>query len=194
MSGNSAENTQNQITQQQLGVEQQYLSMAQNQLQQQQTLTAPLEQANQNIIDASKTGNYSQLISAAGVPITNITQQTKQAQESAYNNIPAGAGRDAALAQAKLGEGTNIASTLNQLYQNALTSQAQLGSGAASIGLQEAGAGLNAGGQASQSNQTVMQAQEQAKSSTMGVFGSLIGAGGALGSGAMTSSAIAGLV
>ena len=143
-----------------------------------QTLTAPLQTYNQNLIDATNSGNYGAIINAAGPEITNLTTTNAQTNEAIMNSVPAGAGRDAALAEAKQSQGTGVATTLNQLYEQALQSQANLGTGAAQIGLQESGAALNAGGQASSSNQAVMSAQTQQKADQLGVFGSLFGAAG----------------
>ena len=154
--------------------------MAQTQLNKQATLTAPLESQNQAIIDSAKSGNYSTLIGAAGVPISNLTALEKQSQEQVYNSMAPGAGRDAALAQGKLQEGTDISTALNQLFQGALTSQANLGQAAAGIGLQESGAGLNALGQASTSNQSVMSANEAGKASTMDFLSSIISGGSSM--------------
>ena len=189
MGGDNAKSNEQNLSNTSLGIEQQYLAMAQTQLGQQQALTAPLENYNTGIINSATSGDKSALISAAGPQISNITALQKQAQESAYNNIPAGAGRDAALAQGKMQEGTNISTALNQLFQNALTQNAQLGQAAAGIGLQETGAGLNALNQSSTANQAVMQANESGKSSSLGFLGSLAGVAGQLGAASMISGA-----
>jgi hypothetical protein len=183
MGGDQGQGQQNQITQQQLGVEQQYLGMAQNQLTQEQTLTAPQKTYNTGVINAAESGNYSNLISAAGPATGTIAQTEKQAQEQIMNSVPAGPGRDYALAASKQGEATQMSTTLNQLFQNALQSNTNIGLASAGIGLQETGAGLNSANIASQSNQAVMSANEQAKSSTMSMIGQLAGAGGAAVSG-----------
>jgi hypothetical protein len=184
MGGDQGQGQQKQITSSALSTEQQYLDMASKSLTQGQNLIAPLEQYNAGIIKSATSGDESALISAAGPQITNITKLANQAKESAYNNLPAGAGRDAALAEGKLNEGTNIATALNQLFQNALTSNATLGAATEAVGLQETGAGLNALNMGSQSNQAVMSANEQGKASTMSMIGSLAGgAGQALGGG-----------
>ena len=157
--------------------------MAQNQLTQEQQLTQPQKTFNTGVIDAAKSGNYSNLISAAGPATGTIAQTDKQAQEQIYNNVPAGPGRDYALAASKQGEATQMSTTLNQLFQNALQSNTNIGLASAGIGLQETGAGLNSANIASQSNQAVMSANEQAKSSTMSMIGQFAGAAGAAASG-----------
>jgi hypothetical protein len=185
MGGDSGQSQQKAITNSALGTEQQYLTMAQNSLAQGQNLIAPLEQYNTGIINSATSGDESALISAAGPQITNITKTANLAKESAYSSIPAGAGRDAALAQAKMSEGTNISTALNQLFQNALTSNATLGAATEAVGLQETGAGLNALGTASTSNQASMNAAEQSKSSTLSFLGQLASAGGKVGAAAV---------
>jgi hypothetical protein len=190
MGGDSGQSQQKAITNTALGTEQQYLTMAQNSMAQGQNLIAPLEQYNTGIINSATSGDESALISAAGPQITNITKLANQAKEAAYN-MPAGAGRDAALAEGKLNEGTNIATAFNQLFQNALTSNATLGAGTEAVGLQETGASLNALGTASTSNQALMQSEEAGKSSTMSFLGSLAGVGGQLGAAAIRGPAAA---
>jgi len=108
MGGDQGQGQQNQITQQQLGVEQQYLGMAQNQLTQEQTLTAPQKTYNTGVINAAESGNYSNLISAAGPATGTIAQTEKQAQEQIMSSVPAGPGRDYALAASKQGEATQM--------------------------------------------------------------------------------------
>ena len=191
MGGDSGQGTQKAITNTGTSTAGNFLSMANNSISSGQNLINPLEQYNTGIIDSATKGNESALISAAGPQITNITGMQKQAQESIYNSMPAGAGRDAALAEGKLKEGTDVSTSLNQLFQQALTQNATLGAGTQALGLQEAGAGLNSLNIGSQSNQASMQASEQAKSSTMSFLGSLAGMGGQLGAAAIKGPAAA---
>ena len=102
------------------------------------------------------------------------------------NTVPAGAGRDYALAQAQLGEGSQNAGLLNQLYTGALQSNAALGSQALGAGLQEQGATLSAAsgatsayGASNQAYGNIQQVQAQKKAATMGFLGSLAGGAGA---------------
>ena len=178
MGGDSGQGTQKAITNTGTSTAGNFLSMANNSISSGQNLINPLEQYNTGIINSATSGNESALISAAGPQISNITQLQKQAQESIYDSTSSGPGRDAALAQGKLQEGTDISTTLNQLFQNALTSNATLGAGTQALGLQEAGAGLNSLGLASSSNAQSMQASEQNKSILLSSLGSLAGAGG----------------
>ena len=191
MSGDSGQSTQKGITNTALGTTSKFLDMGTSAISSGQNLINPLEQYNTGIIDSATKGNEQALISAAGPQITNITSLAKQAQESAYDSMPAGAGRDAALAQGKLAEGTNISTALNQIFQQALTQNATLGAGTQALGLQETGAGLNSLNIGSASSQASMQAAEQSKSSALSFLGSLAGVGGSLGAAAIRGPAAA---
>jgi len=138
-------------------------------------LAQPQINYNAGIVKAAQSGDYSGLLSAAGPAIGTITQTNQQAKEAIYNNLPAGPGRDAALTQAKMGEATDISTTLNQLFQTALTGNTQIGLQKAGIGLQETGAGLNAANIASRGYGDLMQAQAEGKASSLGLAGSVLG-------------------
>ncbi len=126
-----------------------------------------------------------QTLTAAAPLIGQIDSAAKQTQENIYNTVPAGAARDVAMAQQEISKGQQIGGTLNNTYQTALQQLGALGTGQAQLGLQEAGAGFTGTGQAGtlfgqgqSALQNIMTAQNQRKSSTMGFFGSLVGAAG----------------
>lgn len=157
---------------------QEYADMAKSELQKQNQLQQPSIDYLTGIINAGNSGDYSKLITAAGAPISNITQQAQQSKEQIYNNIPAGAGRDAALAQTRTATGNNVASTLNQVYLSAFPQLAGLGTQAGQTGLQETGASLRGYEGSANTTNNVMQADSQSKASTMSFLGALAGAGG----------------
>lgn len=163
---------------QQAKIGQEYADMAKSELHKQNELQQPAIDYYKGIIDAGNSGDYSKLITAAGVPISNITQQGEQAKEQIYNNIPAGAGRDAALAQLHTGKAGSIASTLNQIYTSAFPQLSNLGTQAGQTGLQETGASLRGLEGSANTTNTVMQADAQSKASTMGFLGALAGGAG----------------
>lgn len=171
--------TQQQLTQQQIGIADQ-----QNQLQQQNyarmnELQAPSIAFNQGILS-----NPALQSSAAAPMISQITQGTNAAKESIANNTPSGAARDYALSQVPIQQNSQIASTLNQTTLSAYDKLANIGSGLGSFSLQELGASLSGLGGASSSNQAAGQMQAQQGSAIFGLLGSLLGAGGtALGGG-----------
>ena len=173
--------SQTQLGQQQVGLEQQYANLAQQQLNTATTLDQPLVNFNNSILG----GNQQALIAAAGPQLGNIATQTQSSEANIMNTVPAGAGRDYALAQAQLGEGSQNAGLLNQLYTGALQSNAALGSQALGAGLSEQGATLSAAsgatsayGASNQAYGNIQQVQAQKKAATMGFLGSLAGGAG----------------
>lgn len=176
MSGPNTAPSQNIATQQtQLG--QQYAGLAQQSLSQMNTLEQPAISYYSNLVNSANSGNYNALVQAAGPTLGTIAQQQNAAQENIYANVPAGAGRDYALAMLPQNTAGQVSQTLNQQYTGGLQSLAQLGAGYGSVGLQEAGAGLSGLSGASQTQNTVMQSQQQSKAATMGFLGSLAGGG-----------------
>jgi hypothetical protein len=183
--------TQQQIAlgQQQAGIGQQYIDLSQAQLQRSTNLQQPLVDFYTGITQ----GNSQSKIAAASPVLGQIANSTKQAEANIYNTIPAGAGRDEALAQAQIGQGQQNASTLNSTFNTALQQLAAMGTGStqAGLGLASAGfTGLAAPGlqQGQQGLANVAQEQNQQKASTMGFFGSLVGAAGNAASGGVLGS------
>jgi hypothetical protein len=187
MSGPNVQPSQNIATQQtQLG--QQYASLAQQSLSQMNTLEQPAISYYSNLVNSANSGNYSALVQSAGPTLGTIAQQQNAAQENIYANVPAGAGRDYALAMLPQNTAGQVASTLNQQYTGGLQNLAALGSGYGSVGLQEAGAGLSGLSGASQTQNSVMNAQAQSKASTLGFLGSLTGAAASVATGGLSGA------
>ena len=184
MSGPATQPSQN-IATQQTATGQQFGVLAQQSLQQMNTLEAPAINYYSGLVNSANQGNYNQLVQSAGPTLGNITQQQNAALENIYSNVPAGAGRDYALAMLPQNTAGQVAQTLNSSYTGALSNLAQLGAGYGSTGLQEAGASLSGLSGASQTQGTVMNAQAQSKASTMGFLGALAGAGGQAGAAAL---------
>lgn len=170
---------QRDTSQQQLQIGQQYAGMAKSELNRMNELQQPTVDFYSGIIKAAQGGDYGGLITAAGPTVSNITQQAENAKENIYNTVPAGAGRDYALAAAKSGTAGNISGTLNQLFLSAFPQLSQIGGQAGQVGLNEAGAALSGLSGGAQTNQAMMNQEAQQKASTMGFFGSLAGAAGA---------------
>ena len=173
--------TSNQIASQNQALSQQYADLAKGQLQRSNTLEQPLVAHNASITS----GNMPAIISSIGPQLGSITQQTKQAQANIYNTIPQGAGRDFALGQNQIGQGQQISNLIGNSYNTALQSQAALGGEALGAGLQQEGATLSANqgatsaaGLTSQTGANMSQEAAQNKSTSMGLIGSLLGAGG----------------
>lgn len=178
MGAPSSSNQQNSITQQNLALSAEQEARSQKQYEQMQQLEAPAIAFNQGIAG----GDNSKTFQAAAPLISNITSGYNAAKESIMNNTTPGAARDYALTQLPIQQNSQIANTLNTTFTSALDKLSNIGAGLGSFSLQETGAALGGLSGASSSNQAVMQAQEAGKASTMGVLGSLLGAGGQIAS------------
>jgi hypothetical protein len=172
--GNQAQQSSSALANTEANIAQQYLNMSQGQLAYGQQLEQPLV----NFYQGIASGNQNNLMTAAAPEIANITGQSRAAQANIWNTVPAGAGRDFALAQAQQNQAGQTASTLNQTYNQALTGLAQLGTAQQGVGLQEAGAGIGGISGAQSAYGNIMQTQAQAKSSALGFLGSIFGAAG----------------
>ncbi len=175
---------QQQIAQQQMALEGRYADIAQGELARRTTLEQPLVDFNKALLSGDRTA----ALSAVAPMLGNVATQTKQAGANIMNTVPAGAGRDYALAQNQLGQGQQVAGILNNAFTGALTGQAQLGAEALGAGLQEEGAALSAAAGATSSygaaNQAYGQIQEteaRKKAARMSFLGELAGAGGMIG-------------
>lgn len=180
MSGpGKTESNQDTLAQQQQATSQQYANLAQQSLGTMNQLTAPAISYDTGLATAAKSGDYSQLIQASGPALGTNALAAKGAEAQIRNNIPAGAGQQAALAQIPIQEGTANASALNQAYQGALNNLTQIGAGYGALGTQEAGAGISSSNSAGSTYQSVGNEQAATKAANMNFLGSLAGAGGA---------------
>lgn len=172
-----------QIAQQQSGIAQSYLDLSKGELARRTQLQQPLVDFNKAITG----GNMDAAISAMGVPLGNIARSSKQTTENIFNTIPAGAGRDYALASVERDKGSQSAGALNSAFMQALAGNSALGSEALQAGLQQEGATASSFGGATNANyasgNTAANLSNQAaqrKATTMGFLGSLAGAGGSV--------------
>lgn len=124
-------------------------------------------------MNAANSGNYSQLIQAAGPAVGANAQGAQQAAQTIRNTVPAGAGQQAALANLPFQEANANASSLNSAYQGALGNLTQ-------IGAAYAGVGLNSASGAQSGYQAVGSEQAASKAATMGFLGNLAGAAGTI--------------
>ncbi len=176
MGGPKKENTNLELqnSKNNLALSQQLQSQSQDQIATQKQYQAPLVNFLQGIIS----GNSGSRLATAAVPIGQIAQGVQQARESIYDSVPAGAGRDYALAGLKRDQAAQTSGLLNQAYLNAFPTLANIGTGNANLGLQLQGAGLNASSQGAAGINAINQRDAQTKASTMGLIGSLAGAAG----------------
>ena len=172
--GNSSQQASNNIAQQQSQTGQQYAQFAQQQLNSANALTQPLVNFYSNII-----GNQPGALNTAISPqIWQISQGAQNTEAQIMNNIPAGPGRDAALAQVRVQQGQQVSTAQNAGIQSAYGGLAQIGAAQTGLGLSEANTGLSALGGAQNAYGNLQQAQAQQKASTFGAIGSLVGGAG----------------
>jgi hypothetical protein len=138
------------------------------------TLTQPLISYLQNIIS----GDRNAQTAAAAPQLGQLTKGFEASKENIFNTMPAGAGRDVALAQLGVSKNSDTSTLLNQVFQNAFPQLANIGNQQGAFALQQLGAGLRSTEGGSASTGQALQADSQAKASTMGFLGSLAGAGG----------------
>ncbi len=178
--------TQANTAQEEVGIAQQQLALSQQTQAKGDALQKPLVDFYKGIVSP---GNKTNSISAAAPLLGQIATGEKQAEGNIRNTVPTGAGRDAALALAKIGAGQQTASTLNSTFTGALSSLAQLGAADQGIALQQTGAGLSAFGGANQgfggaqgALGQIQQTENQKKAALTGTLGSIFsGAGQAAG-------------
>lgn len=135
----------------------------------------------------------SQLVAAAPM-IGQIAKGEKAAEEQIFESIPAGPARDMALAEAKRGKASDIATTRNNIFTTALDKLANIGSGLGSFSLQELGAALTGFQGGAATGQGVIQNKAQTKAATTGMIGDFaMAAGGAAGAHCWIAEAIYGV-
>ena len=172
------------ISQQQLGIEQQALNTSNQEQAQYQQLTAPAIAYN----TALASGDPNAIMTALAPQTQALSQERSQNQEQIYESMPAGAARDYAIGQNNQNVNSQTANLQASAVAQAPNTLANIGAGFGSNALQELGAALGFGNSAtsatnaaSTTNQGVMNVQEQGKASTLGVIGSLLGAGAQVG-------------
>jgi hypothetical protein len=129
-------------------------------------------------------GSPTAMMAAAAPQLRQIAQQGQQARGAIQDILPAGASRDFALAQSKIGQGAQTADFLNKSFIDALGTLQGIGSEYGQLGLQQMGAGFRGAEGAGSAYQQVAQTEAQRQAAKWNMLGSLAGmAGGALTSG-----------
>jgi len=171
-------NQQNQITQQELTLEQQQASQA-NQL---YNLTEPGMATAENFYSQLASGNP-QAIQTATAPATEqIAANYNQAATNMSQNMPRGGAKDLAVQEAQISKAGAIGGTEAQAYLQAPQALAQLAQSGIGLSVNEVSQALSAFSGASNSNQAVIQAKSAAKGQTLGLIGALGQQGAQLGS------------
>jgi hypothetical protein len=164
-------NTENQIAQGQLGLEQQQ----QAQSSQLYSLTEPGLQTAENFYKTLATGNP-QAIQTATAPATEgIAANYNQAITNMSQNMPRGGAKDLAVQEAEISKAGAIGSTQANAYLGAPTALANLAQGGIGLSVNEMTQALSAFSGASSTNQAAGQMTGAAKSQTLGFIGALGG-------------------
>lgn len=119
-----------------------------------------------------------QALSTANAPaIAGITQASDSAKKSIVQDNPRGGERNLALEEADLSKGAQISSLTTGSYASAFPSLAQVGGQNVSQGTAATGQGIQAAQGAANQYQGLLSNNASDKASTLGMFGSLAGAG-----------------
>lgn len=185
MGKNKAVDTQTDITKRSL-------ALSEAELAESRTRRAQMDQYLKPAIDYNTAliGGNKELATQAVAPlITGYNDASRAAKETIFESLPAGAGRDVALAETERARRTAVSTATTGATLGAFDKLANIGSGMGSFSLQELGAGLRGLEGASTSNQAAMKAENDRKASTMGFLGTLVGAGANLATGGFASMA-----
>lgn len=175
---------QRQTAQGQIALGNRLADQSQNLFAQQQQYQAPLVKFLQGVIG----GDQNSRISTAAIPLGQIAQGNQQARESILDSIPAGAGRDYALAGLQRDRASQSSALLNQAYLNAFPALANIGTGNAQLGLGQLSGSLGATGGGAAGIGNVNQLAAQQKASTNSLIGGLAGAAGNVASGGLSGA------
>lgn len=135
---------------------------------------------------ALASGDRDKIMTAAALPIAELTRGTQTAKENIMNTLPPGAARDFALSQVAREGPAQTAQFINQAHLSSMDKLANIAQGFGAFSLQELGAGLRAGEASGQTRNSIMQADAQSKAATLGFLGSLAGAAGSVATGGLT--------
>ncbi len=131
--------------------------------------------------------NQSNRVASNAVPIGQIAQGGQQARENILDSVPAGAGRDFALAGVKRDQAAQTSGLLNSTYLAAPGGLAALGSQQGQLGTALTGQGGGLLGGASTTYGNVAQQQAQANQGWMNALMGVAGIAGKVATGGVTS-------
>lgn len=126
-------------------------------------------------------GDPSALSRANAPAIQGITQQSNAAKQNIVQDTPRGGERNLALDQADIAKGSQISQLTTGSYTNAFPSLAQLSGQNVSQGNAATQTGLSGLSSAAGQYGNLLNINAQDKASTLGLLGSLAGAGATLG-------------
>ena len=172
-----AMSTESSVAQQQLGLAQAQAAESEQDRQQRIALQQPL------IAKETDIARGGSAALAASMPvISQVSGGYEAAKAQIMNNIPAGAGRDRALADLETQKETTIGGTQAQMVQQAPDILANIGSGVGAFSLQELGAALGGYSGAAGTSGAIAQQENQRQAQMISILSSLAStAGGAVG-------------
>lgn len=170
----AAQNTEAQVSQEQLGISQQQNQLQQANYQRMLSLEQPL--ISQQTALAS--GSPQAALRAVSPQVGTIASGFNAAKEQIMNSVPAGPARDYALSQLPLQKDTAISGVLGQAVAAAPQQLANIGAGFGGLSLQELGASLSGASGAGTTSANIAGQANQAKANQLSLLGSLGGAAG----------------
>jgi len=170
----SSQQTQNEITQQQLAIEQQQQANSNTLF----NLSLPGFTQSENYYSQLASGNQGQIFSAIAPAVGQINTASQGAVQQIQQNMPRGGAEQLAVSNVEQQRAGQIGNLATQSYTSAFPALASMASGGLGLSANEIASAISAGSSASQSNAALMQQQTAGKGSTLGFFGSLAGAAG----------------
>jgi hypothetical protein len=172
--GSSAQNQQNQITQDILPIMQQEAGQS-------ATLfgeSNPGFQTAENYYQQLASGNQKQIFNAIAPAVGQINTASQGAAQNIAQNMPRGGAEQLAQAQNQNQRAGQIGSLATSAYTGSFPALAQLSGTGIGLSTNAASTAVSAGSAASSSNQALMQDMAANKGATMAFAGNVAGAGG----------------
>ena len=132
-------------------------------------------------------GDPGAMLTAAAVPLGNLSRSAAGAKESIRDTVPRGAARDFAMANVDRDAYGQSAGFLNQAFLSSFPALQALASEQTGTGLQQLGAGYRGIEGSASTNNQIQQIQQQKKASQMGLIGNLAGMAAAPLTGGLTA-------
>jgi hypothetical protein len=129
-------------------------------------------------------GDPTKIMTAIGPAVSQIGSQTEQAKNTIKSSTPRGGAQDLAVAEADISKAGQVGNLETQAYTGAFPALASLFQGGAGISVNQIANAISSAQGAASTTAQIGQEQAQGKASTMGMLGSLAGAGGQIGAAA----------
>lgn len=137
---------------------------------------AKLRQPSIDYYSRLASGDPGSMLTAAAVPLGNLSRGAAGAKESIRDTVPRGAARDFALAGVDRDQYGQSAGFLNQAFLSAFPALQGLATEQTGTGLQQLGAGYRGIESSANTNNQIQQVQQQKKATQMSLIGNLVGA------------------